>query len=61
MDVTARCPECGRPGIPIVYGLPGAEVFEAAEEGEVLIGGCRIAADDPTHGCAAGHRWKQPA
>ncbi len=30
------CPQCGgRPIIPIVYGLPGLELFEAAERGEV--------------------------
>lgn len=42
----------------IVYGMPGPELFEAAERGEVLIGGCVITGDDPTHGCTAGHEWK---
>ena len=61
MDVNVRCPACGRPGIPIVYGLPGPETFVAAERGEVVIGGCCIAIENPTHECAAGHRWQEPA
>jgi hypothetical protein len=52
------CPTCGAPGVLIIYGMPGPELFEAAERGEVLIGGCVITGDDPTHGCAAGHEWK---
>jgi hypothetical protein len=51
------CPVCGEPGVLIVYGMPGPDLFEAAERGEVLIGGCVITGDDPTHGCAAGHEW----
>lgn len=45
----------------MVYGMPGVEVWEASERGEVLIGGCCIFIDNPTHGCEAGHRWVQPA
>jgi len=26
--------------VPIVYGLPGPELFERAERGEVILGGC---------------------
>ena len=52
------CPTCGAPGVLIVYGMPGPELFNAAERGEILIGGCVITGDDPTHGCAAGHEWK---
>lgn len=52
------CPTCGAPGVLIVYGMPGPDLFEAAERGEVLIGGCVITGDDPTHGCASGHQWK---
>ena len=37
-----RCPDCpGNPrGVPLVIGLPDAETFEAAERGEVVLGGC---------------------
>lgn len=52
-----RCPTCGAPGVLIIYGMPGLELLEAAERGEVLMGGCVITGDDPTHGCAAGHEW----
>jgi hypothetical protein len=31
--------------------MPGAEMWEAAERGEIVIGGCVIRGDDPTHGC----------
>ncbi|MDP9442279.1 MAG: uracil-DNA glycosylase [Actinomycetota bacterium] len=51
------CPTCRSAGVPIVYGVPGPELTSAAERGEVLIGGCVITGDDPTHGCAQGHEW----
>ena len=54
------CPTCGTVGVPIVYGMPGPELVDAAERGEVFIGGCVITGDDPTHVCAAGHHWKAP-
>ncbi len=34
------CQECGSTAIPVVYGLPGRELFEAAERGEIRLGGC---------------------
>ena len=38
-----KCPNCGRDGVvPIVYGLPTSETFEAAERGEFELGGCII-------------------
>jgi len=37
--------------------MPGFELFEAAERGEVALGGCCISDDDPTHECPLGHRW----
>ena len=36
----AACPECGGRSIPIGYGLPGPDMFGAAERGELHIGGC---------------------
>ena len=35
-----RCPRCGGEAIRIVYGFPTFETFEAAERGEVMLGGC---------------------
>ena len=53
------CPECGSSEvIPIAYGMPGHELLEASERGEVEIGGCLISGDDPKHRCrACGHRF----
>lgn len=48
---THRCPTCGSPLVPIVYGLPGRDLLDAATRGEVIIGGCIIDVDDPTEGC----------
>ena len=44
------CPTCGQKMVPIVYGLPGPELFERAERGEIILGGCM---PEPTRwGCA---------
>lgn len=51
------CPVCGAASVPIVYGYPDAELFEAADRGEVALGGCVIGENDPTHQCEAGHTW----
>jgi hypothetical protein len=48
---TRRCTNCDAQALPIVYGLPGSETFEAVERGEVAIGGCMPAPE----------RWACPA
>ena len=53
------CLQCGRRCLPIAYGLPTLEVLAAAERGELLLGGCIVEGDDPTHGCPAGHLWRE--
>lgn len=54
-----KCPVCGEIGIPIVYGLPGFELQEAAGRGEVVIGGCVIFGNDPDHQCrSCEHTWR---
>ncbi len=45
------CEHCGATLVPIRYGMPGPEMWEAAERGEIVIGGCVIRGDDPTYGC----------
>jgi hypothetical protein len=53
------CPECGGKGVRIVYGLPGPELAEAAERGEVALGGCVIGDDDANLQCrACGKEWR---
>ncbi len=44
MTKSPTCPRCGSASIPIVYGLPSGELFEAADRGEVALGGCEIQA-----------------
>lgn len=44
-----RC--CDTPMTPIAYGLPGSELFEAAERGEVELGGCVIDDSMPLYVC----------
>jgi hypothetical protein len=51
------CPGCGASTtIPIVYGFPSGKTFEAADRGELAIGGCVIRPEVwrcPT----CGHSW----
>ena len=43
---TRPCPHCAGVMIPIAYGYPDGELFEAAERGEAAIGGCVIPVGD---------------
>lgn len=45
------CPRCGARTVPILRGYPTAEGFAMAERGEVVLGGCVVMGDDPTHAC----------
>ena len=58
---TSACPKCGQAtGVPIVYGLPGADLFASAERGEVALGGCLVMPDNPHWRCtdaACQHAW----
>jgi transposase-like protein len=56
---TPKCPSCGSSKVvPIVYGLPDADLGEASEKGEVELGGCVITVDDPKWRCkTCGHGW----
>ena len=39
----SRCPACnGSKLIPIVYGLPGRELMEQSDRGEIELGGCVV-------------------
>jgi hypothetical protein len=48
---TSTCPRCGGVAIPIVHGLPGLELFEAADRGEVALGGCMVFDEQPEWVC----------
>jgi len=48
------CPSCGSlDAIPIAYGYPLPETFEAAARGEVALGGCIIGDESPDYECRA--------
>lgn len=46
-----QCPRCGAVLIPVAYGYPSMEMFEAAERGEILLGGCVLFEGRPTSRC----------
>ncbi len=49
-----RCPACGSEKIiPIVYGLPVPAANDAAEAGEIMLGGCCLSGRDPRWVCRA--------
>ncbi|HEX4903960.1 MAG TPA: hypothetical protein VFU93_00820 [Acidimicrobiales bacterium] len=51
------------PAVPIVYGLPGPELFEEADRGAVILGGCCVVVDAPMAnvGClTCGTEWHEP-
>jgi len=49
---TWRCPNCrAKAGVPVQYGLPNRLSAEAAERGELVLGGCVLTDDDPPRCC----------
>lgn len=57
------CPKCKSDRTaPILYGYPSHEAFEAAERGEILLGGCELIDSMPheDYGCLeCGYRWSK--
>ena len=56
-----KCPRCGSTKtVPIVYGKPSHELFEAAQRGEVALGGCCIDIDgSPMRACnSCGYQFR---
>jgi len=55
-----RCPKCNSDKvIPIVYGLPGADLGEKERRGEIKLGGCLISPKNPKWYCKdCGNKWK---
>ena len=47
------CPHCGKPlkVIPVVYGYPAPEAFDAEQRGELVIAGCMRGEDDAPYAC----------
>lgn len=52
METTAiTCPRCGGRAVPILRGYPSPDAFDAADRGEVVLGGCIVTDDDPAFAC----------
>lgn len=52
------CPMCGAVEvIPVVFGLPGPELVERANRGEVSLGGC-MPLPDVLGSCKACGHWR---
>lgn len=54
----STCPDCGRAGVPIMYGEPDREMMVAAKKGRIALGGCVIYDGQPTWTCSEGHAWR---
>jgi hypothetical protein len=52
------CPTCGQDGVPIAYGLPSVQMWEAAEAGQIALGGCEVWDGMPDWRCPQGHEWR---
>ncbi len=52
-DKPSACPACGSKEsvIPIGYGMPGKEMMDRAERGEILLGGCVVEPNSPRWHC----------
>ena len=54
MVARPKCERCGSDRVvPILYGFPTCDMFEAAERGDVGIGGCVVTGEDPEWLCRA--------
>ena len=55
---SAVCPACSGAGIPLC-GLATFQAGQAAERGEVVLGGCEVTGEDPDYRCAECEvRWE---
>lgn len=54
-----ECERCGTTGTRIVYGLPTVDTESVAQRGEIVLGGCRVEVNQPTHSCSnCKARWR---
>ena len=58
-NMNVICPKCKSSHTSgILYGYPTLEAFEAAERGEIILGGCKIYEGQPDYGCFdCDYRW----
>lgn len=59
--VYKKCPSCGSKNVvKIVYGMPSYELYEEAEQGKVVLGGCCIMEDAPQYFCKdCNYEWNK--
>lgn len=50
------CKRCGSPVLEVVYGYPTYKAHQAAERGELILGGCCIDEDCPDMRCSCCHQ-----
>ncbi|MCA1834617.1 MAG: hypothetical protein LC750_18125 [Actinobacteria bacterium] len=54
MRANEVCPRCGSSDVGrIVYGDPAPATVDAADRGEVQLGGCMVGPGQPSHWCRA--------
>lgn len=58
-EIVPACPKCGAPAVPILYGEPSEEAFEAKVRGEIVIGGCTIDLDEDGRATNPAYRCKR--
>ena len=59
IPVERVCPRCGGEDfVPLVMGFPSPELFELAEQGRVVLGGCEVGLQQPDVVCrTCGLEW----
>ena len=51
-DQKQKCPSCNTNNVvPIVYGMPGSDLEEQEQRGEIILGGCIVTDNDPELYC----------
>jgi hypothetical protein len=53
------CPECGLPGISILYGYPNERGWADAAAGLCVLGGCVVQPGMADFACPRHHRWRR--
>jgi hypothetical protein len=57
-EAESRCPRCGCPGVPLLFGRPIEAAEEAAAAGELVLAGC-LRPEEPTNwSCVERHQWR---
>ena len=53
------CPDCrAENSVPLISGVPSAEVIDLAERGLVTLGGCMVGPEAPDLSCrSCGKKW----